>query len=160
MAQIFIQLHHKAPIANGWNSPAGFSVQTFDVYIDKDPGAGTGNRMLLPGRNAALAEGNGWDFAVWIEGWTPQVLIPGEDPLGEPVKDTEASSAMKVYVDVGKNAVIASVPLEFFGEGIPVEWSYAAAVLGQEGYPADGVWRVRDVNQRRRLPLWRRAARQ
>ena len=147
-ANIYFSFTLKAPIANGWNSPAGFSVQTFDVYIDKDPGAGTGNRMLLPGRNAALAEGNGWDFAVWIEGWTPQVLIPGEDPLGEPVKDTEASSAMKVYVDVGKNAVIASVPLEFFGEGIPVEWSYAAAVLGQEGYPADGVWRVRDVNQK------------
>ena len=75
------------------------------------------------------------------------MLIPGEDHW-RAGKDTEASSAMKVYVDVGKNAVIASVPLEFFGEGIPVEWSYAAAVLGQEGYPADGVWRVRDVNQK------------
>jgi carbohydrate-binding DOMON domain-containing protein len=122
-------------------------VQTFDVYIDQDPGAGTGNRMLLPGRNAALADGNGWDIALWVEGWTPQVLVPGDDPLGEPVKNTEASSAMKVYVDAGKNAVIASVPLEFFGEGTPSDWSYAAVVLGQEGYPADGVWRVRDVNQ-------------
>jgi carbohydrate-binding DOMON domain-containing protein len=67
--------------------------------------------------------------------------------MAEPVKDTEASSAMKVYVDVGKNAVIASVPVEFFGEGSPSNWSYAAVVLGQEGYPAEGVWRVRDVSQ-------------
>ena len=137
----------KAEITNGWSSPSGFSVQTFDVYIDQDPGAGTGNRMLLPGRNAALEDGNGWDIALWIEGWTPQVLVPGDDPMAEPVKDTEASSAMKVYVDVGKNAVIASVPVEFFGQGDPAEWSYAAVVLGQEGYPAEGVWRVRDVSQ-------------
>ena len=146
-ANYYFSFTLKAPITNGWNSPAGFSVQTFDVYIDKDPGAGTGNRMLLPGRNAALADGNGWDIAVWIEGWTPQVVVPGDDPMAEPVKDTEASSAMKVYVDVGKNAVIASVPVEFFGEGSPSNWSYAAVVLGQEGYPAEGVWRVRDVSQ-------------
>ena len=146
-ANYYFSFTLKAPITNGWNSPAGFSVQTFDVYIDKDPSAGTGNRLLLPGRNAALADGNGWDIAVWIEGWTPQVVVPGDDPLAEPVKDTEASSAMKVYVDVGKNAVIASVPVEFFGEGSPSDWSFAAVVLGQEGYPAEGVWRVRDVSQ-------------
>ncbi len=148
-ANIYFSFTLKAPITNGWSSAGGFSVQTFDVYIDKDPGAGTGNRMLLPGRNAALADGNGWDVAVWIEGWAPyyQVLVPGDDPLAEPVKHIEASSAMKVYVDSGKNAVIASVPLEFFGEGTPGDWSYAAVVLGQEGYPADGVWRVRDVNK-------------
>jgi len=147
-ANLYFTFTVKAPITNGWSSPAGFSVQTFDVYIDKDPGAGTGNRMLLPGRNAALADGNGWDIALWVEGWTPQVVIPGDDPLAEPVKDTEASSAMKVYVDVGKNAVVASVPLEFFGDGDPNEWVYAAVLLGQEGYPAEGVWRVRDVNQK------------
>ena len=109
-ANIYFSFTMKAPITNGWGSPNGFSVQTFDVYIDKDPGAGTGNRMLLPGRNAALQEGSGWDVAVWVEGWTPQVVVPGEDPMAEPVKDTAATSAMKVYVDPAKNAVIASAP--------------------------------------------------
>jgi carbohydrate-binding DOMON domain-containing protein len=55
---------------------------------------------------------------------------------------------MRVYVDNSKNAVVASVPVEFFGEGDPAEWAYAVVLLGQEGYPADGVWRVRDVSQR------------
>ena len=144
---VYFSFTVKAPITNGWNSSAGFSVQTFDVYIDKDPGAGTGNRLLLPGRNAALEDGNGWDVAIWIEGWTLQVVLPGEDPLADPVKNTEASLAMKVYVDVGKNAVIASVPLEFFGEGNLSDWSYAAVVLGQEGFPSPGVWGIRDVYQ-------------
>lgn len=135
-----------APITNGWGSPAGFSVQTFDVYIDKDPGAGTGSRLLLPGRNAALGAEDGWEMALWVEGWTPQVL--GLDADNKPVNLTEASSAMKIFVDSGKNAVVVSVPLEYFGDGEPGDWGYAVAVLGQEGFPAEGVWRVRDVNQK------------
>ena len=145
-ANLFFTLGVKAEITNGWGSPAGFSVQTFDVYIDKDPGLATGARMLLPGRNAALAAENGWEIALWIEGWTPQVVVLDADNL--PVNNTEATSAMRVYVDNSKNAVVASVPVEFFGEGDPAEWAYAVVLLGQEGYPADGVWRVRDVSQR------------
>lgn len=145
-ANLFFTLGVRGEITNGWGSPAGFSVQTFDVYIDKDPGAATGARMLLPGRNAALAAEHGWEVALWIEGWTPQVVILDGDNL--PVNLTEATSAMRVYVDDSRNAVVASVPMEFFGEGDPAEWAYAVALLGQEGYPSDGVWRVRDVSQR------------
>ncbi len=43
------------PVPNPWGSPNNLAVQTLDVYVDQDPGAGTGNRLLLPGRNAALA---------------------------------------------------------------------------------------------------------
>lgn len=135
----------KAEITNGWSSPSGFSVQTFDVYIDKDPGAATGARMLMPGRNAALAAENGWDVALWIEGWSPQVVVLDADGL--PVNYTEATSAMKVYVDNSQNAVVASVPANFLVDGDPATWAFAVALLGQEGYPAAGVWRVRDVNE-------------
>jgi len=37
------------------------------------------------------------------------------------------------------------VPREAFGDGDPAEWGYAAVVLSQDGYPATGVWRVRDI---------------
>ena len=143
-ANFYFTFGVKAEITNGWSSSAGFSVQTFDVYIDKDPGSGTGSRMLLPGRNAALAANNGWDMALWLEGWTPQVVVLDAD--GAPVNFTEATSAMKVYVDNSQNAVVASVPVEFFGEGDPAVWAFTVALLGQEGYPADGVWRVRDIS--------------
>ncbi|MGI6250047.1 MAG: glucodextranase DOMON-like domain-containing protein [Anaerolineaceae bacterium] len=132
-------------ITNGWNSPNGFSVQTMDVYIDKDPGQSTGERAFLPGRNAALAKENGWDIALWIEGWTPQLVRPDPDNPGLPMSDSEASSAMRLFIDPGKNAIVASIPMEYFGEGNPADWSYAAAMLSQEGYPAEGIWRVRDV---------------
>ncbi len=133
------------PIENPWNSPNGLSVQTLDVYIDTDPGAGTGARLLLPGRNAALQEGFGWEYAVWAEGWTPQVVQSDPDTL-EPKEDTEATGGMSVVVDPAKNEVIIRVPLAFLPAGNPADWGYAAAVLGQEGYPSEGVWRVRNVS--------------
>ena len=132
------------PVENPWGSPRGLSLQTMDVYIDQDPEAGTGARMLLPGRNAALMAGYGWEYAIWAEGWTPQVVQPDPNTL-EPKEYSEASSAMTINVDISKNKVIIRVPLGFLGDGNPEDWAYAAVVLGQEGYPTEGVWRVRNV---------------
>ena len=132
-------------IENPWNSAIGLSIQTVDVYIDTDPGSGTGARLLLPGRNAALEEGYGWEYAVWAEGWTSQVIQADPDTL-EPKEYSEATSGLKVFVDTARNAIVIRVPLTFLPEGDPATWGYAAAVLGQEGYPAEGVWRVRNVS--------------
>ena len=131
-------------VENPWGSSFGLSVQTMDVYIDKDPGAGTGARLLLPGRNAALMAEYGWEYAIWVEGWNPQVIQADPETL-RPVTYSEASSAMRIMVDPSQNAVVIRVPLSFLGDGNPEDWAYAAVVLGQEGYPSDGVWRVRDV---------------
>jgi len=133
------------PLTNPWGSPLGLSLQTMDVYIDVDPGQGTGARLFLPGRNAALAEGYGWEYAVWAEGWTSQVVMSDPETL-EPKEYTEATGGMKVIVDAASNSITIRVPLSFLPEGSPADWTYAAAVLGQEGYPAEGVWRVRNVS--------------
>jgi hypothetical protein len=133
------------PVENAWGSPNGLSVQTLDVYIDTDPGEGTGARLLMPGRNAALAEGFGWEYAVWAEGWTPQVVQVDPETL-EPKEYTEASGGMTIAVDPASSEVVVRVPLSFLPEGDPAEWAFAAAVLGQEGYPTEGVWRVRNVS--------------
>jgi len=134
------------PVENPWGSPRGLSLQTLDVYIDKDPGEGTGARMLLPGRNAALMEDYGWEYAIWAEGWTPEVLQVDPETLAA-ISYSEASSAMNIVVDLANNEVIIRLPLEFLGEGNPEDWAYAAVVLSQEGFPSEGVWRVRDVKQ-------------
>ncbi|MEN6410890.1 MAG: glucodextranase DOMON-like domain-containing protein [Anaerolineaceae bacterium] len=131
-------------IENPWSGGKGFSVQTLDVYVDKDPGKGTGARLLMPGRNAALTEGNGWDFAIWAESWTPQIVAPDPETLS-PKQVTGAD--YKIIVDPATKTITLRVPKSVFGEGDPATWGYAAAVLGQEGYPAAGVWRVRDVNE-------------
>jgi alpha-amylase/alpha-mannosidase (GH57 family) len=131
-------------IENPWGSSIGLSVQTMDVYIDIDPGEGTGARLLLPGRNAALMEGYGWEYAVWVEGWNSQVLRSDPESLA-PLPYADASNSMKIAVDPAQNSVTFRVPLRLLGEGNPKDWAFAAMVLSQEGYPAEGVWRVRDV---------------
>ena len=37
------------------------------------------------------------------------------------------------------------VPRSVLGDD-PENWAYAATLAGQEGFPAGGVWRIRDVN--------------
>ncbi len=128
------------PVANPWGSAVNLSVQTFDVYLDVDHKADSGRRLLLPGRNAAVSAEDAWDYAVWVEGWTPAVFKL--DAKGNPQK---MDVAMKIIVDPAAQKVTVRVPKSAFGEGDPKGWGYLAVVLSQDGYPAAGVMRVRDV---------------
>jgi carbohydrate-binding DOMON domain-containing protein len=133
-----------APIDNPWGSAVRLSLQTFDVYIDTDPGRGTGARQLLEGRNATLEKGNGWDYAIWVEGWNQKLLTA--DSGG---KVSEApGSPVKVTVDGPKGLVVITVPRSLIkADSQPEAWGYAAMVLSQDGYPSPGVRRVRDVKK-------------
>jgi len=128
------------PVANAWGSAVNLSVQTLDVYIDMDRTAGSGRRLLLPGRNAAVAAEDAWDYALWVEGWTPGLYKV--DTKGVPQK---ADASPKIVVDPAAQKVTVRVPKSAFPSWEPEKWSYLAVVLGQEGYPSAGVWRVRDV---------------
>ncbi len=129
------------PLTNPWGSPNGLALQTLDVYVDTDPGSGTGARLLLPGRNAALADGFGWEAAVWAEGWTPQFLIPNSNGVPKP----DGSVAFRVITDPADHRITLRVPREPFGDGDPATWAYTAILLSQDGFPSPGVWRVRDI---------------
>ncbi|HPH95222.1 MAG TPA: glucodextranase DOMON-like domain-containing protein [Anaerolineaceae bacterium] len=139
---IIFRFSIKGKILNSWSSPNNLSVQSLDVYIDKDPGKGTGSRLLLPGRNAALQEGYGWDYALWAEGWTPGIY-KGDANAIEPSPVDGAT--MKILVDSVNGNVTLRVPKATFGDGNIADWAFLAVMMGQEGYPAAGVWRVRDV---------------
>ncbi len=137
-ANIVFRLTLGGPLENAWDSPNGVSIQTIDVYIDQD-GADSGERLLLPGRNVALTSDYAWDYAIWVEGWTPGVYVPGDEA---PV---QVDAEMVVIADPGQSKITIKVPRAVLGDD-PENWAYAALVLGQEGFPASGVWRVRDVN--------------
>ena len=129
-----------APVLNPWDSPNGLSIQTFDIYIDTDPATNNGARRFLPGRNASWESGSGWDRALTVEGWFPALYVA--DPDGT-TTETEPTFRVLVFADRGR--VTARVPRELFGEGSPSEWTYAVALMSQEGFPSPGVRRVRDV---------------
>jgi carbohydrate-binding DOMON domain-containing protein len=136
---LVFQVYLAGPVDNAWNSGNGLSLQTVDVYIDQDGPGGGGARMLLPGRNAAFAEGDGWEYVIWAEGWTPGIYKAGADGTPEKVDATFA-----IIADPAQRKVTIRVPKGVLGD-TPEQWRYAAVVLGQEGYPPAGVWRVRDV---------------
>lgn len=129
-----------APVQNPWGSPRALSIQTFDLYIDTDPGGGTGARGLIDGRNASLAQGSGWEFGVTVEGWEPAVYLASPDGTLE-----ETRPSFDVVVFGGEGRVVVRLPLSLLGEGDPATWAYAAVVMSQEGFPSSGVRRVRDV---------------
>ncbi len=135
---IVFRLTLRGPLQNVWNSPNGVSVQTLDIYIDQD-GPASGARALLPGRNASLSADYAWDYAIWVEGWTPGIYVPGDEA------PTQVNAEMVVFADPGQSKITVKVPRALLGDD-PQNWSYLAVVLGQEGYPSSGVWRVRDVN--------------
>ena len=130
-----------APITNPWGSTANLSVQSFDVYVDVDPDQGSGSRLLLGGRNAALEQNSGWDVAIWAEGWYPDIFLA--DPVSGEAKS--ANVDFKIIVSPDKNTVSLRVPRAVFGDGDPLKWGYAAMVLSQDGFPSTGVLRVRDI---------------
>lgn len=139
-SSIVFKFELRGPVANSWDSPNGLSLQTFDIYIDTDSD-GEGGIALLPGRNLALQDNFAWDFAITAEGWEPGVFMPGPDGA----EKIATASEFTILTDPGQQKVTIRVPKSILGDN-PEAWNYAAMVLGQEGYPAAGVMRVRDVN--------------
>ena len=128
-------------IDNPWGSGIGLSVQTFDIYIDTDPGAGTGARKLLEGRGAALRPGDGWEYAIWIEGWNQKILVPNAEG-----RAVELPGSPKVIVNAPAGEVTIIVSRDAIAaQSKPETWGYVAAVMSQDGFPSPGVRRIRDV---------------
>jgi alpha-amylase/alpha-mannosidase (GH57 family) len=135
--EVVFRLQFRGPVNNEWGSPNGLSIQTIDLYLDVN-GPAQGARILLPGRNAALTPEFAWDYAIWAEGWTPGIFAPG------PNGPVQIDSGFSITTNPGQRRVTIRAPRALLA-GDPQEWSFAAVVLSQEGYPSAGVWRVRDV---------------
>ena len=130
-----------APVLNPWDSPTGLAIQTFDVYLDVDPGAGTGRAELLDGRNASLDDGNGWEAAITIEGWDSAVALPLADGGYE---ETAPSIGIAVLAEDGR--VTVRIPRAALPDDLDLSTAgIAVALMSQEGFPSPGVRRIRDV---------------
>ncbi|MGD8905176.1 MAG: glucodextranase DOMON-like domain-containing protein, partial [Anaerolineae bacterium] len=136
------------PLNNDWGAPNGMGIHTLDVYIDAAEG---GERKLLPGRNASMVEGSGWEFALWAEGWTPGLYGPPGDEA-EP-QQIGTADTLDIISDAGQGKITIRVAKAVLAESLGVEtsaldpatWGYLGVVMSQEGYPSSGVWRIRDV---------------
>jgi carbohydrate-binding DOMON domain-containing protein len=149
-ANLIFRFSFYGPLNNNWGAPNGMGIHTLDVYIDAAEG---GARKLLPGRNASLPAAQGWDFAIWAEGWTPGLYGPPAEGSPTPQQIGDAGT-LSILSDPGQRQITVRVPKRVLAEQLgvavdeldPAGWRYLGVVLGQEGFPASGVWRVRDVN--------------
>jgi alpha-amylase/alpha-mannosidase (GH57 family) len=123
---IVFKLTVDGPVENSWGAPLGLSIQAFDIYIDQD-GPGSGARQLLPARNAALSADYGWDYALWVNGWTPTLYSPGT----EGPENTQVT--VEVLPDPGQRKVTVKVPRSALGDD-PENWSYLAILMSHDGY--------------------------
>ena len=136
--EIVFEFTVASPISNAWDSPSGLSIQTFDVYVDVDPGAGTGARQMIAGRNAAFANGYGWERALTVEGWEPALFVAESEDVVD-----ETLPTLKTFVFGDEGRVVVRIARDLFPDGDPATWGYTVAVMSQEGFPASGVRRIR-----------------
>jgi len=135
---VLFKLTFYGPLNNAWGAPNGMGIHTVDIYIDQDGVAGSGQRKLLPGRNAAVSAADAWEYAIWAEGWTPEIHRAG------PQGPEKTSIGFAIVSDPDQRKITIKVPRKALGDKLET-WKYLAVVLSQDGYPATGVWRVRDV---------------
>ena len=128
-------------VKNPWNSPRSLSVQTIDVYIDKDWGYSTGIKELGNYRFAKMPDGGGWEYHIVIEGWEPQIwkaLPGGESEL--------VTNQFDIVVVPDKGVIVVKLDIENqLGGGNPEEWHYGVIMMSQDGYGPNGS-RIREIN--------------
>jgi alpha-amylase/alpha-mannosidase (GH57 family) len=128
-------------VKNPWGSPRSLSVQTIDVYIDKDFGSNTGVKELGNYRFAKMPESSGWEYHIVVEGWEPQIwkaLPSGESEL--------VTNQFDIVVVPDKGVIVVKLDIENqLGGGNPEDWHYGVIIMSQDGYGPNGS-RIREIN--------------
>ena len=74
----------------------------WDGSMDADPGAATGARTTIAGRNVALTDSDGWERALTIEGWEPSLFVATSD---DDINETQPTLKTLVFGDEGRVVV-------------------------------------------------------
>lgn len=139
---IVFKVKIRGDLENPWGSPVGLSVQTIDIYIN-DGKEGPYYYQALPGRQANISEG--WNKAIWAEGWVQSLIVPILDEKGK-LQLKEIKGVVQVSTDPTERTITISVPEKYLGPVNP-DWKILVILCGQEGYPRPGNWRVREVEE-------------
>jgi carbohydrate-binding DOMON domain-containing protein len=92
-SDVEITLTVAAPIEDPWDSAKwpnpgnGFSVQMFQVYVDTDGKAGSGETEALPGMSATFADTDRWEKAIIVSPQANKTLASDIDQKAKRFKD-------------------------------------------------------------------------
>jgi hypothetical protein len=118
----------------------GLFLQNVDIYIDQDGRANSGRTMTIPGRNADIAPGCGWEKAV--------ILTPQPEAAASILKMADSKVAEDVLFPTDPQlrgrTLIVDVPEEWIGT-FDSRWGYVVVVTGAS---FDESFRMLDPNIR------------
>ncbi|MBN1503664.1 MAG: hypothetical protein JW952_01230 [Candidatus Eisenbacteria bacterium] len=138
--RVYFAVDLNATLDDPWGSGAGFSLQSIDIYVDKDGVPGSGATWVLDGRNARMSPVNSWDVAVWcappFDDFQSRIVFPDGEFDTTQVRTSVSQAEGRITVSAPKSAV-----------GTPTSsWRYVVLMLGQNGYETGRVRQVRAVN--------------
>jgi hypothetical protein len=115
-------------VSDPWGSGAGFSLQSIDIYIDKDGALGSGSTASLERRNVEFSPSSAWEYCVWC--------APPFDDFQTSVIDASGNtftSGVATSVDQAHRVISVEVPKSILGTPTAA-WKYVVLMLSQSGY--------------------------
>lgn len=115
-----------------WPTPGnGFSLQTFQIYVDIDGKAGSGEQAALPGMNATFADDSRWEKVIFVSPQANKEITSRLDQKAKTLKDkvvlpTKVSAKGKKVTAIVKKADLAGLDVAKAG--------WQVLVSSNEGY--------------------------
>lgn len=104
----------------------GIYLQNVDIYVDSDPGPGSGYSACIPGRRIAFADGRTWETAV--------VLTPRPGAAHAVVAEALGAAAAHVLfpgpLEIRGSTIVARVPITALGGPPRKEWGWSVQISG------------------------------
>lgn len=150
-ANIEIEIGVNASIEDPWDSKKwpspgnGFSLQMFQIYVDTDGKAGSGEKDALPGMNATFAEDSRWEKVIFV---SPQANKEITSRLEQKAKSMKDKVILPSKVSAKGKKVIAIIKKSDLGVDLG-KAGFQILVSSNEGYdnaPQNGIL-ARTVNE-------------
>jgi carbohydrate-binding DOMON domain-containing protein len=130
-----------------WPTPGnGFSLQTFQIYVDTDGKAGSGEQDALPGMNATFADDSRWEKVIFV---SPQANKEITSRLEQKAKALKSKVVLPTKVSARGKKVTAIVKKSDLGGVDPKKVGWQVLVSSNEGFdnqPGNGIL-ARTVNE-------------
>lgn len=119
-----------------WPTPGnGFSLQMFQIYVDTDGKAGSGEQSALPGMNATFADDARWEKVLIV---SPQANRAITSRLEQKAKAQKDKVVLPSKVTAKGKKVIALVKkADLLGTTAPEKAGWQVLVSSNEGYDND-----------------------
>lgn len=130
-----------------WPTPGnGFSLQTFQIYVDTDGKAGSGESATLPGQNGTFADDSRWEKVIFVSPQANKEITSRLDQKAKAMKDkvvlpTKVSAKGKEITAIVKKADLGGID--------PAKVGWQVLVSSNEGFdnqPGNGIL-TRTVNE-------------